>query len=88
MIAGQRLGCMPEKRDLIAGVEHVPGVVVHQHQVVSQRKDDPGSVPAGPQILLQQLELPGAAGIKHRLRDLAGGRLGQRDQQPVGVFPR
>ena len=29
MITGQSLGCMPEQRGLVAGIEHVPGEVVH-----------------------------------------------------------
>ena len=77
MAGGQRLGCMPEQRGLVAGVKHVPGVVVHHHHVVAERKDDPASVPAGPQVVLQQLELPRAAVVEQRLRDLAGGAAGR-----------
>jgi hypothetical protein len=85
VVAGQRLGGTAEERGLVAGVERVPRLVVHQHHVVGQRKDDPAGVPAGPQVLPQQLELPGAAVVEQALRDLAGSALGERDQQPAGV---
>jgi hypothetical protein len=43
-------------------------------------------VPAGPQILPQQLELLCAAVVEQCLRDLVCGALGKRDQQPAGVL--
>ena len=82
-VAGQRLGCVAEERGLVAGVERVPRLVVHQHHVLGQRKDGPAGVPAGPQVLPQQLELRGAAVVEQALRDLAGSALGERDQQPA-----
>ena len=86
MAGGQRLGCMREHRGLVAGVEHVPGITVHHHRVVVDRKNDPARVPAGPQILLQQLSLPRAAVVEQCLRDLADGAVGECDQQRTGVF--
>jgi hypothetical protein len=41
MAGGQRLGCMPEHRGLVAGVEHVPRAGAHHHHLVIERKDDP-----------------------------------------------
>ena len=86
LAAGQRLGRTPEYRCLVARVEDVPGVVAHHHHVLVEREDDPGAVPAGPQVLLQQLNLPPAGVVEQRLRYLAGGALGERDQQRVGVL--
>ena len=77
---------MAGQRDLVAGVERVPRAVVHQHHVAGERKDDPASVPAGPQILLQQPDLARAAVAEQRLHDLPGGALGERDQQLAGVL--
>jgi hypothetical protein len=34
VVAGQRLGCMAQERDLVPRAEGVPRVVVHQHHVV------------------------------------------------------
>jgi hypothetical protein len=34
VVAGQHLSCMAEERGLVAGVQRVPRLVVHQHQVV------------------------------------------------------
>jgi hypothetical protein len=33
VVTGQRPGCMTEERDLVAGVERVPRLVVHQYHV-------------------------------------------------------
>ena len=85
-VAGQRLGCLAEERGLVAGVERVPCLVVHQHHVTDQRKHAPAGVAAGPQVLPQQLELLRAAVVEQALRDLAGSALGERDQQPPGVL--
>ena len=41
---------------------------------------------AGPQVLLQQLNLPRAAVVEQCLRDLGGGAVGERDQQRIGVL--
>jgi hypothetical protein len=79
-VAGQRPGGVAEERGLVGGVECVPRLVVHQYHVVGQRKDGPAGVPAGPQVLPQQLELPGAAVVEQAPRDLAGSALGQRNQ--------
>ena len=86
MAAGQRLGGLPEQNRLVAGIERLPGVLVHHHNVVVEGKHDPRAVPARPQVLLQQLELPGVAVGEQRLGDLVGRRLGERDQQRVGVL--
>jgi len=58
--------------------------VIRLH-VAGEREHEPAGVPAGPQVLPQQLELPGPAVVEQALRDLAGGALGERDQQPAGV---
>ena len=86
VVAVQRPGCMAEERGLVAGVERVPRLVVHQHHVVGQREDQSAGVPAGPQILPQQLELFRAAVVEQALRDLPGSALGERGQQPAGVL--
>ena len=86
MAGSQRLGCMAEHRGLVTRVKHLPGMATHHHHVVIEREDDPGRVPAGPQVLLQQLSLPRAAVVEQRLRNLAGGAMGQRDQQGAGVL--
>ena len=86
MPAGQRLGRVAEQHDLVAGVQRLPGHLVHHDHVVVQREHDPRGVPAGAQVLLHQLELGRAAGGQQGLGDLVRGGLGQRDQQRVGVL--
>ena len=86
MVGGQRVARVPEQRDLVAWIEHVPGVIVHHHGVAIERQDDPGRPPAGPQVLLKQFVFRRAGAGQHRLGDLVGGSLGQRDQQGVGVL--
>jgi len=83
---GQRLGCLSEQNDLVTWVEDLPGVVVHHHHVTVARQHDSAAMPAGPQVLLQRLDLRRAASGRQRLRDLVGGGLGERDQQRVGVL--
>ena len=84
--AGQRLGRVAEHRDLVRRVEHLPGGIVHHHHVGRQRQHDPAGVPAGPQVFLHEPELPGGAVADQVGGDLVGGRLGQRDQQRVGIL--
>jgi hypothetical protein len=52
MAAGQGPGRMSEHRGLVAGIQRVPGVVIHHHQVVCERKNDSACVTAGPQVFL------------------------------------
>jgi hypothetical protein len=83
---GQRLGGVADQRGLVAGVQHVAGVVVQHDHVVAERQHDAAGPAAGAHVLLQQVVAPAAAGCEHGLIDLIGGRLDQRDQHRVGVL--
>ncbi len=85
LLAGQHLSRLAEQHALVARVEDLAGVLVHHDDVVVQGQHDPAGAPAGPHVLLHELEFPRAAVGQHGLGDLVRGGLGQRDQQRVGV---
>ena len=86
VLPGQHLRGLPDERRLIGRIQDPPGVVVHHHHVVADGQYDPAGPPAGPDVLLQQAELPPAAPAEQGLRHLVGGVLDQRHQQRVGVL--
>src|ERR1019366_2532302 len=71
---------------LVTGVEHPAGVIVQHDDVVAERQHDAAGPPAGPHVLLEQVQVPAAARGQQRLGDLVSGGLDQRDQQRVGVL--